>query len=64
MRKCDDGAGTSYQLLRKPLHVPSSETLHIFHYYFKAIEIQRGNGVEGDIKEYEGPFEEGVDRVG
>ena len=64
LRRPVDGAGTSYQLLRKPVHVPSGETFDIFYYQLEATEVYCSDGVEADIEEDEGPFEEGVYGVG
>lgn len=61
---CGDGAGTSYQLLWKPLHVPSGQALNIFYDQLKAAEVHCSDSVETNIEEDEGPFEKGVDGVG
>lgn len=58
------GAGTSYQLLRKPQDVPSAQTLDVLYNNFKAAEIESGDSIKGDIEKNQRPFEEGIDRVG
>ena len=56
-------AAQSYQLFRKPLHVPSTQTLDIFYNNLETVKIQRRDSIEGYVKEDKSPFEEGVDRV-
>ena len=51
------------ELLRKPLHVPSAQTLDIFDDDLETRKVHGGDSVECDVEEDEGPFEEGVDSV-
>lgn len=60
----ESGAGTSYRLLfREPVDVPSTETLHVFHYYLEGAKVECGDCIKGNIQQDKGPFEESVNSV-
>lgn len=57
-------ASPPYQLCWQKLDVPSAQTLDVFDHNLEAAEVQGGDGIESNVKEDEGPFEEGVYGVG
>lgn len=58
------GLYTVPQLSREPLHVPLARSLNIPHHDLECVEVKGRDGVETDIEEDQGPFEEGVRRIG
>ena len=52
------------ELPREPLHVPLAGSLDVLYRNFERVEIERGDGIEADIEDYQSPFKEGIDGVG
>lgn len=50
-------------LLRKPLDVPSTQSLYVFDDQLETRKVQGSDGIESYVEQHEGPFKERVDRV-
>ena len=51
-------------LFWQPINILFAEALCISNHHFKSIKIEGRHGIESDIEEDKGPFEESISRVG
>lgn len=54
------GCSESQRLSGKPLNVPLARTLSVSNFDVESTEVEGSYGVEGYIKDDQGPLEEGV----